>query len=54
MLWLLSLLSFVFVQTLGLAIAFLAAAILLYIVLRRSHSRLITGLLVTVFIGIKL
>lgn len=54
MLWLLSLLSFVFVQTLGLAIAFLAAAILLYIVLRRSHSRLITGLLVTVFIGVSL
>lgn len=51
---LLSLLSYIFVQTLGLAIAFVAAAILLYMLLRRSHSRAVTALLVAVFVGVSL
>lgn len=49
---LLSLLSYIFVQTLGLAIAFVAAAVLLYILLRRFNSRVVTVLLVIVFIGV--
>lgn len=52
MLWLFSLLSYVFVQTLGLIIAFVAAAVLLYIVLRKFHSQLAASLLVVIFIGI--
>lgn len=54
MLWLISLLSYVLVQTLGLVIAFVAAAGLLYIILRRFHSRLITLLLCAVFLGISI
>lgn len=54
MLWLISLLSYVLVQTLGLVIAFIAAAVLLYIILRRFHSRLITLLLCAVFLGISI
>lgn len=49
---LVSLLSYVFVQTLGLAIAFGAALVLLYIVLRRFNSRTATVLLCIVFVGI--
>lgn len=48
----LSLLSYIFVQTLGLVIAFIAAAVLLYIILRRFNSRAVTLLLITVFVGI--
>lgn len=51
---LLSLLSYVFVQTLGLLIAFIAAAILLYLVFRKFHSRTIALLFATVFIGISI
>lgn len=54
MLWLLSLLSYIFVQTLGLAIAFLAATVLLYMILRRFHSRLAASMLVAIFIGISI
>lgn len=54
MLWFFSLLSYVLVQTLGLVIAFIAAAVLLYILLRRSHSRLIALLLCAVFLGISI
>lgn len=54
MLWLLSLLSYVFIQTLGLAIAFVAATVLLYILLRKSHSRLVTLLLVAIFVGVSI
>lgn len=52
MLWLISLLSYVLVQTLGLLIAFAAAAVLLYLILRKFHSRAITLLLCAVFLGI--
>jgi nitrite reductase (NO-forming) len=54
MLWFFSLLSYVLVQTLGLVIAFIAAGVLLYIVLRRFHSRLVTILLCVVFLGISI
>lgn len=49
---LLSLLSYIFVQTLGLVIAFAAAAVLLYVLLRKSHSRLVTSLLIVIFVGV--
>lgn len=52
MIWLASLLSFILVQTLGLIIAFVAAAVLLYSLLRKFHSRKITILLCLVFLGI--
>ena len=51
---LLSLLSYIFVQTFGLAIAFVAAAVLLYIILRKFHSRTIAGLLAAMFIGVSI
>lgn len=54
MLWVLSLLSYIFIQTLGLLIAFVAAAILLYIILRRLHSRMVAVVLVAVFVGISI
>lgn len=40
------------VQTFGICIAFLAAAVLLYILLRKLHSRVIALLLVAVFVGV--
>lgn len=51
---LVSLLSYIFVQTLGLLIAFAAAGVLLYIILRRFNSRTVAVLLVLVFMGISL
>jgi nitrite reductase (NO-forming) len=54
MLWFLSLLSYVLVQTLGLGIAFAAAGVLLYIVLRRFNSRVVTILLCVAFLGISI
>jgi nitrite reductase (NO-forming) len=51
---LLSLLSYIFVQTLGLAIAFIAAGILLYMIFRRFHSRAMTLLFCAVFLGISI
>lgn len=54
MLWLFSLLSYIFVQTLGLAIAFSAAGVLLYIILRRFHSRLVASLLILLFVGVSI
>lgn len=47
-----SLLSYVLVQTLGLIIAFVAAGVLLYILLRRFHSRLATVAICLLFLGI--
>lgn len=54
MLWPLTLLSYVFVQTLGLVIAYAAAAVLIFIVLRRLHSRWVAAALAAVFLGISL
>lgn len=51
---LLSLLSYVLVQTLGLVIAFAAAGVLLYIILRRFHSRLVAVMLCVLFCGISI
>ncbi len=51
---LLSLLSYVLVQTLGLVIAFAAAAVLLFIILRKIHSLWITLALCGLFIGISI
>lgn len=51
---LLSLLSYVLVQTLGLVIAFAAAAVLLYMILRRFHSRAATIALCVGFLGISI
>lgn len=49
---LLSLLSYVLVEILGLVIAFAAAAVLLYMLLRRFHSRVATIALCVMFLGI--
>jgi nitrite reductase (NO-forming) len=54
MLWFFSLISYVLVQTLGLAIAFAAAGVLLYIVLRRFNSRSVTLLLCVAFLGVSI
>jgi len=51
---LVSLLSYIFIQTLGLVIAFIAAAVLMYIILRRFHSHMVASLLVVIFLGISL
>lgn len=51
---LLSLLSYVFVQTLGLIIAFGAAAVLLFMIFRRFHSLRMSLLLCAIFIGVSL
>jgi nitrite reductase (NO-forming) len=51
---LLSLISYVLVQTLGLIIAFIAAGVLLYMILRRFHSRAVTLTLCAVFLGISI
>ena len=47
-----SLLSYVFVETLGLAIACVAAVVLLYMVLRRLHSLRMTLALCALFVGV--
>ncbi|MEN9560954.1 MAG: hypothetical protein RIQ56_227, partial [Candidatus Parcubacteria bacterium] len=52
MLWGLSLASYVLVQTFGLIIAYCAAALLLYVILRKLHDRHIALLLATFFLGI--
>jgi len=54
MLWLFSLISYVLVQTLGLIIAFCAAGVFIYMVLRRSHSRAMALALCAVFLGISI
>jgi nitrite reductase (NO-forming) len=54
MLWPLSLVSYVLVQSFGLIIAYGAAAVFIYLVLRRMHSRLMALLLAAVFLGISL
>src|SRR3989344_8784080 len=54
MLWPLSLLSYVLVQTFGLIIAYSAAAVLIYLVLRKLHSRSMALLLAVIFLGISL
>ncbi len=52
MLWLLSLLSYVLVQTLGLVIAFIAAAVFIYLVFSRLHSKLMALMMAVIFVGI--
>ena len=54
MLWLLSLVSYVLVQTLGLVIAFVAAGILLYMILSRLHSKIMAVALSAIFLGISI
>lgn len=51
---LLSLLSYILVQTLGLVIAFIAAGVLLYMVLSRFHSRRVSLSLCGIFLGISI
>lgn len=54
MLWIFPLMSYIFVQTLGLIIAYVAAAILIYLLLRRLHSRWMAISLASVFLGISI
>lgn len=49
-----ALLSYIFIQTFGLIIAFVAAAVLLYVILRRLHSLRTTLLLCAIFVGISI
>ena len=52
MLWQVSLLSYVFVQTFGLVIAYIAAGIFIYLVLRKLHSKWMAVSLLVVFLGV--
>lgn len=52
--WLSTLLSYIFVQTFGLVIAYVAAGVLIYIVLSKLHSRVVALSLVVIFLGISL
>lgn len=52
--WILSLFSYVFVQTLGLIIAYAAAALFIYLVLSKFHSRAIALVLVAFFLGVSI
>lgn len=54
MIWLLSLISYVLVQTLGLVIAFCAAAVFIYIIFRKFHSRGMALALCAIFLGISI
>lgn len=51
---LLSLISYIFIQTLGLVIAFIAATVLLYMILRRFHSLRMTLAFCALFLGISI
>lgn len=51
---LISLFSYIFIQTLGILIAFLAAAILMYLIFRKFHSRAIALAFVAVFVGVSI
>lgn len=51
MFWFLSLVSYVLVQTFGLLIAYVFAAIFIYLILRKLHSRWVTFSLLVVFLG---
>jgi len=52
--WLTTLLSYIFVQTFGLVIAYVAAGVLIYIVLSKLHSRAVALSLAVIFLGISL
>lgn len=52
--WLTTLLSYVFVQTFGLIIAYVAAGALIYLVLSKLHSRGVAFALAALFLGISL
>ena len=54
MAWITTLLSYIFVQTFGLVIAYTAAGFLIYIVLRKLHSRVVALSLATIFLGVSL
>lgn len=52
--WVSTLLSYVFVQTFGLIIAYVAAGVLIYLILSKLHSRAVALSLAAVFLGISL
>lgn len=52
--WIATLLSYVFVQTLGLFIAYVAAGIFIYLVLRKLHSKWMAVSLLVVFLGVSI
>lgn len=54
MIWITTLLSYIFVQTFGLIIAYAAAGVLIYLVLSRLHSKRAALLLAVMFLGISL
>ncbi|OGG79959.1 nitrite reductase, copper-containing [Candidatus Kaiserbacteria bacterium RIFCSPLOWO2_01_FULL_54_13] len=52
--WVTTLLSYIFVQTFGLVIAYAAAGVLIYLVLRKLHSQWIALALAAVFVGVSI
>ena len=54
MMWALSLVSYLAIQVFGLVIAYTCAAVFLYIVLSRLHSKKVAMLLATVFLGVSI
>lgn len=54
MMWPLTLLSYVLVQSFGLVIAYTAAAVLIFLVLRKLHSKWVAASLAAVFVGISI
>ncbi|MBI4094076.1 nitrite reductase, copper-containing [Candidatus Kaiserbacteria bacterium] len=52
--WITTLLSYIFVQTFGLVIAYVAAGVLIYLILSKLHSRGVALALAGIFLGISL
>ena len=54
MAWITTLLSYIFVQTFGLVIAYAAAGVLIYLIFSKLHSRGVALALAAIFVGISL
>ncbi len=52
--WITTLLSYVFVQTFGLLIAYIAAGVFIYLILSKLHSKWMAILLLVVFLGVSI
>lgn len=52
--WMTTLLSYIFVQTFGLLIAYVAAGVLIYLILSKLHSKVVALALAGIFLGISL
>lgn len=52
--WITTLLTYIFVQTFGLLIAYVAAGVLIYLILSKLHSKVVALALATIFLGVSL